>query len=77
MLCDKLATVVGHQFITQRPLCVQREGSNAARRADLRAAAENHCIDYFSGPRTAIGLLCVYQLFSVNCAFHIAFVHLR
>jgi len=39
--CDKLATVVGRQFITLSVhLCVQHDGRNAARRASLYAAAE-------------------------------------
>jgi len=39
--CDKLATVVGRRFITLNvQLCVEHDGRNAARRADLSAAAE-------------------------------------
>ena len=39
--CDKLATVVGRQFITLSVhLCVQHHGRNAARRTGLSVAAE-------------------------------------
>jgi len=39
--CDKLATVVGHQFITLSVhLCVQHYGHEAARQAGLSASAE-------------------------------------
>ena len=42
--CDKLATVVGHQFITLSVhLCVQHYGRNTAHRAGLSEAAET-CI---------------------------------
>jgi len=41
---DKLATVVGRQFITLSVhICVQHDGRNAARRAGLSATAES-CI---------------------------------
>jgi len=39
--CDKLMTVVGHQFITLTVyICVQHGGGEAPRCADLSAAAE-------------------------------------
>jgi len=43
--CDKLVTVVGHQFITQFnvDICVQRGGRKAPHRTGLSAAAEICC----------------------------------
>jgi len=39
--CDKLVTVVGHQFITLTvDICVQHGGREALRRAGLSAAVE-------------------------------------
>jgi len=45
--CDKLVTVVGHQFITLTVhICVQHGGLGAPRRAGLLAAAET-CLSFF------------------------------
>jgi len=39
--CDKLVTVIGHQFITLTVyICVQHGGREAPHRAGLSAAAE-------------------------------------
>ena len=46
--CDKLVTVIGHQFITLTvDICVQHGGHEAVRRAGLSAAAET-CLHMFT-----------------------------
>jgi len=51
--CDKLVTVIGHQFITLTVhICVQHGGRKVPRRAGL-SAAEETCIQWWE---TEMGL---------------------
>jgi len=59
--CDKLVTVVGHQFTLSVHICVQHDGREAAHRAGLSAAAETCTLLLTTlWSRQAVDLLCVY-----------------